>query len=126
MILLGDGISKKYMRKRKTSNFFYALEPTSLELRSGVTMVSGRSGSGKSTLLNILSGILVPSEGKVLVDGTDLYSLSEEKLAKFRCENMGIIPQGRALIDSLTVMENIMLPGAFYGSSEQKKDAQIK
>ena len=70
----------------------------------------GRSGSGKSTLLNILAGLDCPSQGKVWIDGTDIFSLSEEKRTRLRREKTGFIFQAYELLPSLTVLDNIRLP----------------
>ena len=72
--------------------------------------VLGRSGSGKSTLLNILAGLDRPSEGKVYIDGTDIFNLSEEKRTLLRREKIGFVFQAYELLHSLTVTENIRLP----------------
>ena len=116
MILKAENISQRYFRKTEGANYFYAVRPTDLRIRSGeLTMLTGRSGSGKTTLLNILSGLLKPSEGRVRMDETDLYSLSDRELSRLRGEKIGNIPQGRSAIDTLTVRENILLPAQLYG-----------
>ena len=79
--------------------------------------ILGRSGSGKSTLLNILAGLDKPTEGKVYLDGTDIFHLSEEKRTLLRREKIGFVFQAYELLHSLTVIENIRLP-------ELTKDAQ--
>lgn len=116
MILKADRISKTYFRGSGSSNYFYAVSPVSLELLPGtVTVLTGRSGSGKTTLLNILSGILQPAEGKVWLDDTDLYSLDDAALSRLRNGRIGIVPQARSAVDTLTVRENILLPAVMYG-----------
>ena len=72
--------------------------------------IMGASGSGKSTLLHCIGGVDKPSDGKVIVDGTDIYSLSETKLAVFRRRQLGLIYQFYNLIPILNVEENITLP----------------
>jgi putative ABC transport system ATP-binding protein len=72
--------------------------------------ILGRSGSGKSTLLNILAGLDKPLEGKVYIDGTDIFHLSEEKRTLLRREKIGFVFQAYELLYSLTVTENIRLP----------------
>jgi len=72
--------------------------------------VIGPSGSGKSTLLHILGGVDKPTSGKVLIEGTDVYSLDETKLAIFRRRHVGLIYQFYNLIPVLDVEENITLP----------------
>lgn len=116
MIVKAENISKRYFRKTGSANYFYAVQPASLEITAGeVAVLTGRSGSGKTTLLNMLSGLLPPDEGKVRVDDTDLYSLDDKALSRLRSERIGIVPQGRSAIDTLTVLENIVLPARLYG-----------
>ena len=128
MKITADKITKKYQRISKSSNYFYALQETDFELESGVfAEIYGRSGSGKSTFLNILSGILTPSEGKILIDGKDLYLMQDSELSKFRNKCFGVIPQGQSGLNSLTVLENVKLPALIYGAdSEQLTQKALK
>ncbi len=88
-----------------------ALRSVSVTIQKGeFVAVLGRSGSGKSTLLNILAGLDRPSEGKVYIDGTDIFNLSEEKRTLLRREKIGFVFQAYELLHSLTVTENIRLP----------------
>ena len=113
MELQAKDISKRYFRKTGSANYFDAVRPLSLKLEPGtVTVLGGRSGSGKTTLLHMLGGLLAPTEGSVTLDGKDLYSLADEVLSGLRSSTFGVIPQGRSVIDTLTVMENLLLPGA--------------
>ena len=115
MILEAKEISKRYYRKTGGANWFDAVRPLSLKLEPGsVTVLGGRSGSGKTTLLNMLGGLLAPSKGSVLLDGRDLYMLPDADLSKLRNQTFGIIPQGRSVIDTLTVEENILLPSVLW------------
>ena len=91
----------------------------SLEVLKGVDMkvlkgeavvVIGPSGSGKSTLLHLIGGLDRPDSGKVWIDGTDIYSRKDDKLAQFRRKKIGFIFQDFNLIPSLNVWENIVLP----------------
>ena len=124
MMLRAENISKTFFRSNGGSNYFYAVSPLSLDIYSGtVTVLTGRSGSGKTTLLNMLSGILRPAEGKVWLDETDLYSLNDAALSRLRNERISIVPQGRSAVDTLTVMENILLPAKLYGKEAPAKNA---
>ncbi len=88
-----------------------ALDNVSLSVRKGeFVAIVGASGSGKSTLLHIIGGVDTPTSGKVFVDGTDIYSLDETKLAIFRRRQVGLIYQFYNLIPVLDVEENITLP----------------
>ena len=84
-----------------------AVDHTSLQIERGkFTAIVGRSGSGKSTLLHLIGGLDRPDSGKVWIDGTDIYSRKDDKLAQFRRKKIGFIFQDFNLIPSL----NIVLP----------------
>ena len=118
MTLKAENLSKRYMRKTGQANYFYAVRGASLELRPGeVTVLMGRSGSGKTTLLHMLSGLLTPTEGKVWLGDTDVYGLNDKALSRLRNEKLGVIPQGRSAIDTLTALENILLPAQLAGKA---------
>jgi len=124
MIMKAENISRRYFRKTGEANHFLAVKPLSLELVSGeTTVLMGRSGSGKTTLLNMLCGLLVPTEGRVLLGETDLYSLDDRALSRLRSERIGVVPQGRSAIDTLTVLENILLPAQLYGRTLPETEA---
>ena len=72
--------------------------------------LTGPSGCGKTTLLNLLSGILVPGQGKIDVDGTVISALSQEDRQDFRALRMGLVFQEFELLEYLTVLDNILLP----------------
>ena len=117
-------ITKKYPRKAGEANFFEAVRPLSLTLKAGqLTVLTGRSGSGKTTLLHMLSGLLTPSAGSVLLDDTDLYALGDGALSRLRNERIAVIPQSRSGIDTLTVEENILLPCRLYGAEDRAAEA---
>ena len=72
--------------------------------------VVGESGSGKSTLLNMIGALDTPTSGKVVIDGKDIFSMSERKLTVFRRRNIGFIFQAFNLVPELTVEQNIIFP----------------
>ena len=116
MGLTGEKLTKRFYREMKDSNQFTAVDSVDLSLEKGkLTVLTGRSGSGKTTVLNMLSGLLVPTKGRVILDDRDIYSMSDKELSKLRNRQMGIIPQGQTAIHSLNVFENIMLPYSLYG-----------
>lgn len=99
-----------------------ALGGVSLEVRKGEAVaVMGPSGSGKSTLLSIIGALNPPDAGKVLIDGIDVYALSQEKRADFRREYLGFVFQQFQLIPYLTALENVLLPLATVALSKKKK-----
>lgn len=123
MILKAEGINKRYFRNTDTANYFYAVKKTDLTLSQGeLTAITGRSGSGKSTFLNMLGGLLSPTEGRVLYDGRDIYSLSDRELSELRNAAVGIVPQGQSALSALTVLENVMLPYYMYKKKGDIKD----
>ncbi|HXS01510.1 MAG TPA: ABC transporter ATP-binding protein [Pyrinomonadaceae bacterium] len=96
---------------------FAALKDVDLEIEPGQFVgIVGKSGSGKSTLLNLVAGIDRPSAGSVAVAGTEIQSLSENKLAAWRGRNVGFVFQFFQLLPTLTAAENVMLPMDFSKS----------
>lgn len=81
--------------------------------------VVGPSGSGKTTLLNIMAGLLTPTKGEIMVDGTSLYELNQRDRVAFRRKNFGFIFQSFNLISYLTASENVEVP--LYLAGEKKK-----
>ena len=107
-VLRAESISKIYCQNAVS---LQALRSVSVTIQKGeFVAILGRSGSGKSTLLNILAGLDKPSEGKVYIDGTDIFHLSEEKRTLLRWEKIGFVFQAYELLHALTVTENIRLP----------------
>ena len=99
-----------------------AVNDLSLSVAQGeFVAVVGSSGSGKSTLLHMLGGVDQPTEGKVWIQGEDIYTLSTEKLAIFRRRQIGLIYQFFNLIPTLNVEENITLPCELDGQTVDKK-----
>jgi putative ABC transport system ATP-binding protein len=77
--------------------------------------IVGASGSGKSTLLSLMAGLDVPSEGTVVLDGTDLFALDEDARAAVRARRVGFVFQSFQLLPNLTALENVMLPLELLG-----------
>lgn len=92
-------------------NAVHALRGINLTVEQGeFTAIVGTSGSGKSTLLHMLGGLDRPTTGKVMVDGKDIFSLSEEQLTIFRRRKIGFVFQSYNLVPVLNLYENIVLP----------------
>jgi putative ABC transport system ATP-binding protein/macrolide transport system ATP-binding/permease protein/lipoprotein-releasing system ATP-binding protein len=90
---------------------YEAVRDASLDLRAGeFVSIVGRSGSGKSTLMAMLGALTEPTEGKVLLDGTDLWTLPEAELAAFRSRHIGFVFQVPSLLPNLTAVDNVALP----------------
>ena len=99
-----------------------ALDGVSLELDEGeFVALMGPSGSGKSTLLTALGAMNRPTEGRVRVDGIDVYGLGEEKRADFRHEYLGFVFQQHHLLPYLTARENVELPLAVASLASREK-----
>jgi putative ABC transport system ATP-binding protein len=81
----------------------------------------GPSGSGKSTLLTIVGAMSRPTDGKVIIDGIDIYSLADERRADFRREYLGFVFQQHHLMAYLNAIENVMLPLAASNSRAKEK-----
>lgn len=96
-----------------------------MECKSGETLlITGKSGTGKTTLLHILSGILKPKSGEVVIGETHIESLSDKNLDQFRGQNIGLVLQQSHFIASLSVLENIVLTS--WLSDKTKKNEKAK
>jgi ABC-type lipoprotein export system ATPase subunit len=106
---------------------FEALRDIQLDVERGDFLaLYGKSGAGKSTLINMLTGIDVPTSGKVEVNGVPLHTMTADELSHWRGKNLGIVFQFFQLIPSLTLVENIALPMDFrssYPLAEQESRA---
>jgi putative ABC transport system ATP-binding protein len=80
-----------------------------------VLAVTGPSGSGKSTLLGLIAGLDSPSSGRIVIDGTDITTLDEDRLARLRGQKIGFVFQFFHLVPSLTAFENVMVPMEIAG-----------
>lgn len=102
-------------------NLVRAVDHTNLQIERGkFTAIVGRSGSGKSTLLHLIGGLDRPDSGRVIIDDKDIFSLKDDKLAKFRREKIGFIFQDFNLIPSLNIWENVVLPLGLDGRKADK------
>ncbi|APD85807.1 ABC transporter ATP-binding protein [Alteromonas gracilis] len=97
------------------------LRPISFEVKSGESVaVIGASGSGKSTLLGLLAGLDQVSEGEIFLDNEALHNMDEEERAVLRGNKVGFIFQSFMLVQSLTALENVMLPAEIAGLDNPK------
>jgi putative ABC transport system ATP-binding protein len=85
--------------------------------------IMGASGSGKSTLLGLMAGLDAPTEGEVLIDGTEISRLPEDKLAQVRGKKIGFVFQSYQLIPTLTALENVLLPYELNANGDGKRRA---
>ncbi|MBT3134201.1 ABC transporter ATP-binding protein [Alteromonas sp. ALT199] len=97
------------------------LRPISFEVKSGESVaIIGASGSGKSTLLGLLAGLDQVTEGEIFLDNEALHSMNEEERAILRGNKVGFIFQSFMLVQSLTALENVMLPAEIAGLDNPK------
>lgn len=107
-ILKVENLVKTY---QSGDNKINAVDNISFSVDKGeFVAIVGASGSGKSTLLHLLGGVDKPSSGKVIIDGEEIYKMSDDNLAIFRRRQVGLIYQFYNLIPILNVLENITLP----------------
>ena len=88
--------------------------------RGEFVVITGRSGSGKTTLLNLVAGLAKPSSGQVILDGTDLWTLSDARQARLRNSKIGFVFQFPSLLPSLTVLENVVFPVSPKNQDEKR------
>ena len=118
-----ENLSRDY--KLGDGTDFFALKDISIEIPKGIFIgVLGPSGSGKSTFMHLIGGMDRPSSGKILIDSVDISTLSANELSYFRRNNIGFVFQSFYLIESLSVIENVMTPAIFSGMST--RDARQK
>jgi len=102
-----ENLIKTYVR----ANEFNAVDDVNLTVKKGeFVAIIGKSGSGKSTLLNIISGVLSPTNGTVILDNKEISSLSDDDKSFIRNDSIGFIPQSTVVISTLNVLDNICLP----------------
>jgi len=104
-----------------------ALRGVNLKIRySEYISILGPSGSGKTTLFNMIGGLDKPTQGRVILDGRDLASLTPRQLAWVRCHRVGYIFQTFNLIPVLTALDNVMVPMIFAGVPRREREEKAK
>lgn len=123
-ILQIHGLTKHFDEGGRSRN---VLENVNLEIATGEFFVLlGKSGSGKSTLLNLISGIDYADSGQIIIGDTDITALDERGLTLFRRDQIGIVFQFFNLIPTLTVLENITLPGELRGNRRSDVETRAR
>ena len=103
-----------------------ALRGVTLNVARGeILCMMGPSGSGKTTLLNIVGGLDTPSRGHVVVDGENVVSMNEEKLARLRLRKMGFVFQNFNLLSNFTAMENVQVPMVLLGRRDSTRAKEL-
>ena len=113
---MSELVTLKDVTKVYQGGIIGALSDVSLTIAKGeFTAIMGSSGSGKSTLLNLIAGVDRPTSGSVAVGGTDLGTLGEAALARFRRDHIGFVFQFFYLLPNLTALENVLIPAQLKG-----------
>jgi putative ABC transport system ATP-binding protein len=115
-------LRKVWKTYKMGDNLVHALRGIDLDVLPGEFLaIQGPSGSGKSTAMNLVGCLDVPSKGQIFLDSKDISSLSESDLAQIRGRKIGFIFQKFNLIETLTALENVMLPMTFQGIPEGER-----
>jgi len=118
------GVDKVY---RSAHEVVYALKGINLDIyQSEYLSIMGPSGSGKSTLFNMIGALDRPSGGEIMVGSVSLPKLGSSELSYFRCRHIGYVFQSYNLIQSLTAMENVLLPLTFLGLEDDLAQARAE
>lgn len=119
-----NGIGKIYRTKEIETQ---ALENVNVEVRKGeFVSIMGPSGCGKSTLLNIIGMLDLPTTGSVEICGKRAENMKENELARFRNEKLGFVFQSFHLINSLNVLDNVMVPLLYRNMSSSERNRRVK
>ncbi|MGA2193439.1 MAG: ABC transporter ATP-binding protein [Nitrospirota bacterium] len=111
-----SGVSKIYKDGDQTIK---AVDNVHLSVGQGdFISIVGHSGSGKTTLLSLMGGLTKPDSGRVVIGGTDIWTLSDNDLSDFRNRNVNFIFQFASLVPTISVLDNVLLPSAFGSCCE--------
>lgn len=118
-LVVGKNLHKSFYNGGKR---LHVIKGVDISVRKGeVLFIVGPSGAGKSTLLHLLAGLDKPDEGNVILDGRDVYKLSDKKRSNLRNQNIGFVFQFYHLLPEFSAMENVMLPGLIRRGSDIAK-----
>ena len=119
-VIQTENLEKEYGKKTKT----HALKGVSLAIPKGaLCCIVGPSGHGKSTLLQLVGGLDKPTAGRVLIEGTDISKLNDNRLSEIRGEKIGFVFQSFNLLENLTALENIQTAMMFSKKQDMQKRA---
>ena len=125
VILKANNINKSFRSNEKVT--LEILKSISLDVEENkISVIVGASGAGQSTLLHILGGLDKLDSGEVIFNSTNIYNLTDDKLARFRNNNIGFVFQFHHLLPEFTALENIMIPQMINGVPEKKASMQAK
>ncbi len=118
-MIITENLKFQYNKQESPFNF------PDIDLNSNENLlILGKSGIGKTTFLHLLAGLLTPTEGKVVINNTEINSLSQSKLDKFRGEHIGMVFQQKHAVQSLTVVDN--LKARLFFSKKTLNDSKIE
>ena len=120
MMIEASGITKSFGKLQVLKGIDFQAE------KSEVVAIMGASGAGKSTFLQILGSLMRPDSGKVIIDGTDIFSLNSKSLSQFRNKEMGFVFQFHHLLPEFTAEENVMIPALIGGASAKAASDNAK
>lgn len=125
IILEAKNLIKTYQTAKKTK--LEVLRSINLKIEENkISVIIGASGAGKSTLLHLLAGLDRPDSGEVFYNDKNIFKLSDEKLAKFRNKNIGLVFQFHHLLPEFTAVENVAIPQMIHGISLEKASKKAK
>ena len=111
-ILEVRGLTREFVRRGKP---FPAVDDVNLALDPGEFMaIVGRSGNGKSTLLNLVTGLLKPTSGSILLAGNEVTTLNDKQMSILRNRSIGFVTQIQTLLPNLTAIDNVVLPAVLH------------
>lgn len=114
-ILQVRGLTREFIRRGRT---FSAVDGVDLTLCPGdFIAIVGRSGNGKSTLLNLITGLLKPTSGSIMLEGNEVTALNDRRMSALRNRAIGFVTQSQTLLPNLTVIDNVILPAAMRGDA---------
>ena len=115
-ILKAEKLNKSYKMQKQVK--LDVLRDVSLEIEANkISIIVGASGAGKSTLLHLLGALDRPDSGKIIYKDENIFTLSDDRLAKFRNKNIGFIFQFHYLLPEFTALENVSIPQMIFGIS---------
>lgn len=116
IILKTNSLSKSFQTTKKVK--LKVLNEITLEIKKeNITIIVGASGAGKSTLLHLLGGLDRPDSGEVFYEDKNIFDFSDDKLAKFRNNNVGFVFQFHHLLPEFSALENVMIPQLIEGKN---------
>ncbi len=122
-MIVCNGLTKEYS---KGSDTIRPLDGLDLTIpRGDFLALMGPSGSGKTTLLNLIAGIDSPTKGSLVIDGTEISTLTRNRLAAWRSSNIGYVFQLYNLVPVLTAYENVELPLLLHGLSKSERNKRV-